>query len=115
MATTADSRSGLVLKLDGDLWQMAYSRHVKPGKGGAFVRTKRKRVDTGQVVERPFRAGERVEDVRLERRPMQYLYSSDHFAHFMDTQSYEQHPVNEDLLEEQRTYLKEIGRASCRE
>jgi elongation factor P len=107
MATTADFRNGMVLNLDGDLWQVVYFQHVKPGKGGAFVRTKLKRVETGQVVERTFRAGEKVEDVRLERRSMQYLYASDHFAYFMDTQTYEQHPVNEDLLEDQKPYLKE--------
>ena len=107
MASTADFRNGMVIKLDGDLWQLVYFQHEKPGKGGAFVRTKLKRVDTGQVVERTFRAGERVEDVRLERRPMQYLDNADNFAYFMDTQSYEQHPVNQDLLLEQRPYLKE--------
>ena len=107
MATTADFRNGMELKLDGDLWQVVYFQHVKPGKGGAFVRTKLKRVETGQVVERTFRAGERVEEVRLERRSMQFLYSADHFAYFMDTQTFEQHPVNEDLLEDQQPYLKE--------
>ena len=107
MASTADFRNGMVLKIDGALWQMTYFQHVKPGKGGAFVRTRLKRVDTGQVVDRTFRAGERVDEARLERRPMQYLYSSDHHAYFMDTETYEQHPVNEDLLEEQRLFLKE--------
>lgn len=107
MATTADFRNGMVIKLDGELWQIAYFQHVKPGKGGAFVRTRLKKVTTGQVVERTFRAGERVEDVRLERRPMQYLYSSEHHAYFMDLQTYEQHPIDEDLLAEQQPYLKE--------
>lgn len=107
MATTADFRNGMVLKIDNDLWQIAYFQHVKPGKGGAFVRTRLKRVDTGQVVERTFRAGERVEEVRLERRPMQYLYSSDHHAHFMDVESYDQHEVGEEMLEDHRSFLKE--------
>lgn len=107
MATTADFRNGMVLQLDGDLWQIAYFQHVKPGKGGAFVRTKLKKVETGQVVERTFRAGEKVEDVRLERRPMQYLYSSDHHAYFMDLETYEQHPVAEGFLTDQQAFLKE--------
>ncbi|MBW3660357.1 MAG: elongation factor P [Gemmatimonadetes bacterium] len=107
MATTADFRNGMVLRLDGELWQIVHFQHVKPGKGGAFVRTKLKKVTTGQVVDRTFRAGEKVEDVRLERRPMQYLYSSDHHAYFMDLETYEQHPVSEDLLTEQQPYLKE--------
>jgi elongation factor P len=107
MATTADFRNGMVMQLDGELWQVVYFQHVKPGKGGAFVRSKLRKVTTGQVVERTFRAGERVEEVRLERRPMQYLYSGDHHAYFMDTQSYEQHPIDEDLLADQKLYLKE--------
>lgn len=107
MATTSDFRNGMVLRLDGELWQLVYFQHVKPGKGGAFVRSKLKKVTTGQVVDRTFRAGEKVEQVRLERRPMQYLYSSDHHAYFMDVDTYEQHPVREDLLTEQQPYLKE--------
>lgn len=107
MATTADFRNGLVLDMDGDLWQIVYFQHVKPGKGGAFVRTKLRKVATGQVVERTFRSGEKVDDVRLERRSMQYLYSSDHHAYFMDVETYEQHPVAADLLSEQDSFLKE--------
>lgn len=107
MATTSDFRKGMVLRLDGELYWIDDFQHVKPGKGGAFVRTRLKKVRTGQVIVKTFRAGERVEDVRLERRPMQYLYSSDHHAHFMDTESYEQHPINEDRLVEQRPYLRE--------
>lgn len=107
MATTADFRNGMVMQHEGELWQIVYFQHVKPGKGGAFVRTKMKKVRTGQVVERTFRSGERVEEVRLERRPMQYMYSGDHHAYFMDTQSYEQIPIGEDLLTEQKAYLKE--------
>ncbi len=107
MATTADFRNSLVLRIDGDLWQIVYFQHVKPGKGGAFVRTKLRKVATGQVVERTFRAGEKVEDVRLERRPMQYLYSGDHHAYFMDLETYEQHPVGEELISDQQSFLKE--------
>ncbi len=107
MATTADFRNGMVLRLDGALWQIAYFQHVKPGKGGAFVRTKLRKVETGQVVERTFRAGERVEEVRLERRSMQYLYADDHHAYFMDLDTYEQHPIDESLLADRKVFLKE--------
>jgi elongation factor P len=107
MATTADFRNGMVIRFDGDLWKIAYFQHVKPGKGGAFVRTRLKKVTTGQVVERTFRAGERVEEVRLERRPMQFLYTDDHHAYFMDQQTFEQVPIALGRLEDQRPYLKE--------
>ena len=107
MATTADFRNGMVILQDGGLWQIVYFQHVKPGKGGAFVRTRLRKVETGQVVERTFRAGEKVEEARLERRLMQYLYSGDHHAYFMDVQTYEQHPVGEDLLRDQQPFLKE--------
>ncbi|MDX1624384.1 MAG: elongation factor P [Gemmatimonadota bacterium] len=107
MATTSDFRNGMVIRLDGELWQITDFQHVKPGKGGAFVRTRLKKVRTGQVVERTFRAGERVEDVRLERRPMQFLYATEHHAHFMDLETYAQHPIDVERLEEQRPYLKE--------
>ena len=80
MATTADFRNGLVLDIDGQLFQMVYFQHVKPGKGGAFVRTKLKNIRTGAVIERTYNAGERVTDVRLERRPIQFSYSSPMFT-----------------------------------
>ena len=73
MASTADFRNGLVIKLDGDLWQLVYFQHVKPGKGGAFVRTRMRKVKTGQVVEKTFRSGEKVEHAYVEKRKMQFL------------------------------------------
>ncbi len=107
MASTADFRNGMVLNIDGQLWTITYFQHVKPGKGGAFVRTKLKNVLTGAVVDRTYRAGEKVHDVRLERRPVTYSYTDGQFYHFMD-QSYEMIPVSGDLLgPEQRKYLKE--------
>ena len=75
MATTADFRNGMVIEIDGDLWAITYFQHVKPGKGGAFVRTKLKNVLNGAVVDRTYRAGEKVNDVRLERRPVNYSYT----------------------------------------
>ena len=108
MASTADFRNGLVLDIDGILWQIAYFQHVKPGKGGAFVRTKLKNVLTGAVVERTFRAGEKVTDVRLERRPVTYSYTDGQLYHFMDAQTFEIIPISADVIgADQLKYLKE--------
>ena len=108
MASTADFRNGLVLEIDGTLWQIVYFQHVKPGKGGAFVRTKLKNVLTGAVVERTYRAGEKVTDVRLERRPVTYSYTDGQLYHFMDTQTFEINPISADVIGgNQLRYLKE--------
>jgi elongation factor P len=108
MASTADFKNGLVLEMDGQLFQMVYFQHVKPGKGGAFVRTKLKNILTGAVLDRTFNAGERVTDVRLERRPIQFSYSDGHFYHFMDQQSFDDILITEDVLgKDQLKYLKE--------
>jgi len=108
MASTADFRNGLVLDLEGVLWTIIYFQHVKPGKGGAFVRTKLKNVLSGQVVEKTFRSGEKVTDVRLERRPVNFSYSDGQFYHFMDVQTFEMIPIDGDLIgQDQLRYLKE--------
>ncbi len=108
MPTTADFRNGMVLELDGGLYTITYFQHVKPGKGGAFVRTKMKNVLTGAVIEKTFRAGEKVEAVRLERRPVQYSYSDGHFYYFMDSGTYEQIPLPAETVgDDQLAYLKE--------
>jgi elongation factor P len=90
VATTNDLRNGLVLNLDGQLWSVVEFQHVKPGKGGAFVRTKLKNVLSGKVVDRTFNAGVRVETATVDRREMQYLYRDGSDLVFMDTSSYEQ-------------------------
>ncbi len=98
----------MVLDIDGSLWAIAYFQHVKPGKGGAFVRTKLKNVLTGQVVEKTYRSGEKVTDVRLERRPITYSYSDGDLYHFMDNNTYEMTPLSHDIIgEDQLKYLKE--------
>ncbi len=108
MASTADFRNGMVIELDGDLFSITYFQHVKPGKGGAFVRTKLKNVLSGAVIEKTFRAGEKVEEVRLVRRPVQYSYSDGQFYYFMDEQTYEQIPLPAATIgEDQLVYLKE--------
>jgi elongation factor P len=108
MASTAEFRNGLVLEIDGTLWQIVYFQHVKPGKGGAFVRTKLKNVLTGAVVERTYRAGEKVTDVRLERRPVTYSYTDGNLYYFMDDNTFDLIPIAGDLLgADQLKYLKE--------
>ena len=110
MATTDTSqfRNGLKIELDGQPFTMTYFQHVKPGKGGAFVRTKLKNVLTGAVVDRTFRAGEKVTDVRLERRPVNYSYSDGELYYFMDAQTFEMIPLAADVIgETQLLYLKE--------
>ena len=108
MATTADFRNGMVLEIEGELWAITYFQHVKPGKGGAFVRTRLKNVLSGAVVDRTYRAGERVTDVRLERRPVTYSYGEGEICHFMDNETFDMIPIARELVgKEQMLYLKE--------
>lgn len=108
MATTADIRNGLVMELEGQLMQVSYFQHVKPGKGGAFVRTKLRNVRTGAVLDRTFTSGERISEVRLEHRPIQFSYADGHFYHFMDMQTYDDIMLKDDVIgTNQLKYLKE--------
>jgi elongation factor P len=107
MVSTAEFRNGLVMKYEGQLYSIVEFQHVKPGKGVAFVRTRLKNVRTGAVITPTFRSGDKVEDIRLERREMQYLYASDGFYHFMDTRSYEQIQLNEEAVRNAIPYIKE--------
>ena len=93
MATTADIRNGIVLNIDGQLWNVVEFQHVKPGKGGAFVRTKLKNVVTGKVVDRTYNAGTKVDIENVDRRDYQFLYRDGDDFVFMDTSTYEQLPV----------------------
>lgn len=98
----------MVLEIDGDLVQIVYFQHVKPGKGGAFVRTKLKNVFTGAVVEKTFRAGERVTEVRLVRRAVQYSYTDGNLYYFMDMETFEMIPIaGKTIGEDQLQYLQE--------
>ncbi len=98
MASTADFRNGMVIEIDGDLWSITYFQHVKPGKGGAFVRTKLKNVLSGSVVDKTYRAGEKVKDVRLERRPVNYSYTDGELYYFMDVNTFDMIPIPHDLV-----------------
>lgn len=98
----------MVIELDGELYSISYFQHVKPGKGGAFVRTKLKNVLTGAVIEKTFRAGEKVDEVRLVRRPVRYSYTDGQFYYFMDEETFEQIPLPAQTIgEDQLAYLKE--------
>jgi elongation factor P len=107
MATSNDFRNGMALNVDGNLVTIVDFQHVKPGKGGAFVRSKLKNVVTGAVIERTWRAGEKVEEVRLERSPMQYLYRDGTDYHVMDQETFEQLTLGEELFGEGAPFLKE--------
>jgi len=99
MASTADFRNGLCFKFKGDIYTIVSFLHVKPGKGPAFVRTKLKNVKTGRVIENTFTSGVKVEDVRVERRSYQYLYKDDMGLNVMNTETYEQISIAEEMIE----------------
>jgi len=90
VATTNDLKNGIVLRIDGQLWTVVEFQHVKPGKGGAFVRTKLKNVLSGKVVDKTFNAGIKVETANVDKREMQYLYKDGDDFVFMDTDTYDQ-------------------------
>lgn len=107
MISVNDLKTGLTLELDNGLWSVVEFLHVKPGKGAAFVRTKLKNVETGQVVERTFRAGEKVGKATLDRREMQYLYKEGSEFIMMDNETYEQLAVTGAQVGDGVKYLKE--------
>jgi elongation factor P len=108
VATTADFRNGMVISMDGVLWSILWFQHHKPGKGNTVVRSKLKNVLTGNVLEKTFRAGERIDEVRLEHRPIQYSYNDGEFYYFMDQQTFDQIPLAAAVIgEDQLKYLKE--------
>lgn len=108
MASTSEFRNGLILRIDNALYSIIEFQHVKPGKGGAFVRTKLKNLKTGQVLDKTYRSGEKVEDVRVENRTMQYLYKQgDEQYVFMNTDTYEQIFIEKEILGKATDYLIE--------
>jgi elongation factor P len=105
--STNQFKNGTHIDVDGTVFKVVEFQHVKPGKGGAFVRTKLKRLPDGASIERTFRAGEKFRPVRTETRKMQYLYSDGSDAHFMDSQSYEQVAIPEDQLADSLKWVVE--------
>ena len=107
MATTNDLKNGLVLNLDGQLWTVVEFQHVKPGKGPAFVRTKLKNVLSGKVLDRTFNAGVKVDTANVDKRTMQYLYKDGSDYVFMDTDTYDQVHVSDDVVGPAASFLLE--------
>jgi len=107
LISTNDFRTGVTVEIDGAVWQVVEFQHVKPGKGSAFVRSKLKNLETGAVVERTFRAGEKLTRAHLDRREFQYLYGSGDEYVFMDTETYEQTTLRDEQIGDNKDYLIE--------
>jgi elongation factor P len=107
LADTSNFRTGFTLRFKNSLWSIVDFQHVKPGKGGAFVRTKMKNIENGKVIEETFRSGEKVEEVRLERREYQYLYPDGDYYVFMNTENFEQIQLHRSTLGDLPKYIKE--------
>ena len=107
VVSTNQFRNGMHIELEGQTWRIVEFQHVKPGKGGAFVRTKLKSLNSGSVVDKTFRAGEKFPRVRTEQKNMQYLYDSGDEVVFMDEGTFEQLSLSADEVGEARDYLKE--------
>ena len=105
--STADFRNGIVVEKNNSLMELVEFQHVKPGKGGAFVRTKLKNVLTGRVLEKTFRSGERMEEVRLIEEKYQYLYNDGDIYHFMHNETFEQIGVGKDIIGDKKQWMKE--------
>src|SRR6201991_3803972 len=106
MISTNQFKNGNHIEVDGTVFKILEFQHVKPGKGGAFVRSKLRRASDGNVIDRTFRAGEKFRAVRTEARRMQFLYDDGTDAHFMDSESYEQLTVPQASLEEELRWTK---------
>ncbi|RFA14757.1 elongation factor P [Subtercola boreus] len=107
MASTSDIRNGVVMKIDGQLWAVIEFQHVKPGKGGAFVRTKIKNVLSGKVVDRTFNAGAKIETANVDRRDYTYSYNDGQDFVFMDNDTYEQLSVTDKVVGDAKNYMLE--------
>jgi elongation factor P len=107
VATTNDLKNGMTLNIDGQLWNVVDFQHVKPGKGGAFVRTRLKSIRSGKVVDRTFNAGVKVDVASVDKREMQYLYREGEDFVFMDTQDYDQPRIPAATVGDAADYLLE--------
>ena len=107
MITAGDFKNGATFEMDGQVYQIIEFQHVKPGKGAAFVRTKIKNVITGAITERTFNPSDKFERAQINRRDMEYLYNDGDLAYFMDTETYEQLPINMSTVEDALKFVKE--------
>ena len=107
MVSAGDFKNGLTIQMDNNIWQIIEFQHVKPGKGAAFVRTKLKNIVSGGVVEKSFRPTEKFDLAHIEKREYQYLYSDGDLYNFMDTETWEQIPINKSVLGDNFKFVKE--------
>jgi len=105
VVSTNQFRNGMHIQLEGSVWRIIEFQHVKPGKGGAFVRSRLRNLDSGAVVDKTFRAGEKFRPVRTETKRMQYLYDSGDAAVFMDTETYDQLELPKDSIAEEMRWV----------
>ncbi len=107
MISTSEFKTGITIELEGEIYSVLEFQHVKPGKGAAFVRSKLKNLRTGSIVDRTFRAGEKMARAHLERKEMEYLYRDDQSYYLMDAETYEQVALSADQIGDSIKYLKE--------
>jgi len=114
MVSAGDFKKGLTIEIEGQVWMIVDFQHVKPGKGAAFVRTKIKNVQTGSVLEKSYNPTEKFENAHIEKKEMEYLYSDGELYYFMDTETYEQIPLNFNKVEDSLPYIKENMRVTMK-
>lgn len=114
MLSAGEFRKGITFEMDGQVFVIVDFQHVKPGKGAAFVRTKIKNVINGSVLEKTFNPTEKFQEAVIERKEMQYLYNEDGLYYFMDTNTYEQIPLNQSIVEDAVKFLMENNNAIIR-
>lgn len=102
-----DLRKGVMIKVDNELWVVRGFQHVKPGKGGAFVKAKLRNIKKNTIIDKVFRAGEKIENIFIEKRKMQYLYKDGESSLFMDLENYEQESIPNQFIEDEMRFLKE--------
>ena len=107
MISAGDFRNGITFELDGQVFQVVEFQHVKPGKGAAFVRTKIKNVITGTILEKSFNPADKMPKAHIERKDMQYLYNDDGLYYFMDTETYDQLPIEQETVGDSLKFVKE--------
>lgn len=107
MITVSELRKGVIFEEEGQLWKVLDYDHYKPGRGNAIIRTKLRNIRTGSTVSRTFLSGDRVQDVRLDHKVVQYLYNDGEYYHFMDTETFEQPALPASTLEDVLPFLKE--------
>jgi elongation factor P len=112
MISTNQFRNGSAIRVEGNRFTILYFQHVKPGKGSAFVRTRLRNIDTGTVTEKTFRAGEKLESVRTQTRPMTYLYRDGDLLYFMDSETYDQLAIPVEVVGETAGYIVPNGTVS---